>query len=836
MSAPTPKFSSVTSELLDWVDDQITASGIDDEVGLLILAAMEGQAALDAYLDEGTSSKRDRERGPETKSSASGTFLASIEVEGFRGVGPTTTLQLKPRPGLTIVAGRNGSGKSSLAEALELALTGNTYRWLNKSLMWREQWRNLHHDQARIRIGIVEEASGPISIATTWPAGVTDLEGRTTHTQRRVGGQVQAQQTGLGDLGWARPLEQFRPMLSYDELGGLLEQGSSKLYDALASILGVEQLSDALQRIQVRAKERKLPQAAASSRRKTLQAQVAQLDDERAKAAAALLRKTAPDTAALRALATGSTDVAAGPIGALKVLTSLEYPATIEQVTEVASRLRKGVAAVADSAETLSQREMARLELLEGALVVHADHGDMTCPVCRQGSLDESWAQTSRDLAQRARRQLSDYDLAQQTLALARTDLRKLLAPRPGALQSAPIPGADTAVGAARQAWEGFVDVPKGEDSATILAVADHIETRVGPLLAALSELHTTAAAAIDRLNDAWQPLASQIAAWCDEYDAAAADRPLVERLTAAEKWLKDNDLALKNDRLRPIADGARHAWSKLRQESNVDIGTLALEGSANKRRVRVDATIDGADAGSIAVLSQGELHALALSLFIPRATMAASPFRFLILDDPVQAMDPAKVDGLVDLLGELAQDRQVIVLSHDDRLPAAVRRSSIDATILEVSRGKDSHVTISTLTDPADRYLGDAFGLVKEWEEGRVEEFALRRTLPGLLRFAVEAAAKDRYYSRAIGGGASLREVEKQWQDAATTRQKVTLAVFAESRDNHELEWWATAPHRKFGLRNVGTAMHSGLKETIDPRDAARDVEKLIIDLRNAG
>ena len=819
---------------MDWVDEQITASGIDDEVGLLILAAMEGQAELDAYLDEGASSKRDRGPRPETEPSASGTFLSSIEVEGFRGIGPTTTLQLNPRPGLTIVAGRNGSGKSSLAEALELVLTGNTYRWLNKSRTWSQQWRNLHHDQARIRVGVVEEATGPVSIATAWPAGSTDLEDRRTHTQRTVDGHVQPQQTGLDSLNWARPLEQFRPMLSYDELGGLLEQGSSKLYDALASILGVEQLSDALKRIQGRLKERKAPQATVNSRRRELQAHASQIDDERARTAATLLKKTAPDITQLRALATGSTDIPASPIGALRALASLTYPASTDQVTEVAARLRDGVAAVADSAKTLSQREMARLELLERALSVHSEHGDMTCPVCHQGNLDEPWALSSRDLARSARQRLTDYDLAQQTLGIAQTDLRKLLSSRPGALQTSPVPETDTAVSAARQAWDDLLAVPTGEHNATTLAIADHIESKIGPLLTSLEDLRAAATAEIGRLNDVWQPVASQLAAWCDEYETAAEDKPLVDRLTAAEKWLKDNDLALKNERLRPIAEGARHAWSKLRQESNVEIGSLALEGTATRRRVQIEATIDGAEAGSIAVLSQGELHALALSLFIPRATMVASPFRFLVLDDPVQAMDPAKVDGLVSLLGELARDRQVIVLSHDDRLPAAVRRSSINAVVLEVNRSKDSRVTISTLTDPADRYLSDAFGLVKEWEEGRLDEFAVRRTLPGLLRFAVEAAAKDRYYSRAMAAGAALPDVESHWQAAATSRTKVALAVFGEPRGNHELDGWADTPYRRFALRNVGAAMHSGLKETIDPREAARDVERLIDDLRD--
>ena len=37
----------------------------------------------------------------------------------------------------------------------------------------------------------------------------------------------------------------FRPFLSYNELGSLLDEGPSKLYDALSSILGLEDLVEA---------------------------------------------------------------------------------------------------------------------------------------------------------------------------------------------------------------------------------------------------------------------------------------------------------------------------------------------------------------------------------------------------------------------------------------------------------------------------------------------------------------------------------------------------------------------------------------------------------------
>jgi ABC-type molybdenum transport system ATPase subunit/photorepair protein PhrA len=52
--------------------------------------------------------------------------------------------------------GRNGSGKSSFAEALEFAITGSSYRWENKAKLWADTWR--HYIRLR-RMG-----------QTSWPA------------------------------------------------------------------------------------------------------------------------------------------------------------------------------------------------------------------------------------------------------------------------------------------------------------------------------------------------------------------------------------------------------------------------------------------------------------------------------------------------------------------------------------------------------------------------------------------------------------------------------------------------------------------------------------------
>ncbi len=141
--------------------------------------------------------------------------------------------------------------------------------------------------------------------------------------------------------------------------------------------------------------------------------------------------------------------------------------------------------------------------------------------------------------------------------------------------------------------------------------------------------------------------------------------------------------------------------WTQLRQDSNVSLGELRLLGAQTQRRLSLDVKVDGEDGSALGVMSQGELNCLALSLFLPRASMPESPFRFVVIDDPVQAMDPAKVAGLAQVLARAAKKRQVIVLTHDTRLADAMSALDIAATVIEVVRREQSVVELRRIQDP---------------------------------------------------------------------------------------------------------------------------------------
>src|SRR5207244_12848904 len=131
---------------------------------------------------------------------------------------------------------------------------------------------------------------------------------------------------------------------------------------------------------------------------------------------------------------------------------------------------------------------------------------------------------------------------------------------------------------------------------------------------------------------------------WARSARNASSAAELIPRIKSAEAWLKDASAGIRNERFAPIADKAMVTWEHLSQQSNVALGRIELTGTKSQRRVALDVTVDGIAGAALGVMSQGELHSLALSLFLPRATLSGSPFRFVVIDDPVQSMDPARV------------------------------------------------------------------------------------------------------------------------------------------------------------------------------------------------
>jgi len=322
--------ASVNVEAL--ILDRLADADLPGAVADLVVAALLGDTDLDAALNVDGYQRPGVQPDTAANGTLAGMFLQSVTVVGFRGIGATATLCLSPGPGLTLVVGRNGSGKSSFAEATELAVTGVSRRW-SKNTAARTGWRNLHTaGTSRITVKLATDGqAGTTTVAQEWPPE-TLLEDATAYVQepggpRQYGGAVQ----------WAGPLELYRPFLSYSELGTLVDGKPSEMYDALQAILGLGQLIDAERRLT--AARKRFDDASKTARQELpgLLTRLSQHPDDRARRAEAALTGRW-DLAAVEALAVGEQQPDTGVAGRLQQVAAIELP-TAETMTAAAARL-----------------------------------------------------------------------------------------------------------------------------------------------------------------------------------------------------------------------------------------------------------------------------------------------------------------------------------------------------------------------------------------------------------------------------------------------------------------------------------------------------------------
>ncbi|TNH31716.1 hypothetical protein FHG89_00835, partial [Micromonospora orduensis] len=692
-------------------------------------------------------------------------WLKSVTVAGFRGVGPERTLQVDPGPGLTVVVGRNGSGKSSFAEAVELALTGDSARWADKTSVWRTGWRNLHNpDPCWVDVELrVDGVATPTRVNRAWPVGAELADAEVTVTSAR------GRHAGLSELGLARPLELYRPFLTAAELGRLAAGTQSQLFDALFAILGLDALADADQRLLRAARPHDAIIKEVRAQRAALVDALSGIADDRARRTAALLRgRGAVDLGAVTAVldepdeATTDRDVLL-----CRELAALAPP-PVDEVTRLAGQLRAAAAEALRYDGGRSRAALRSAELLRLALEHHEDEGDGSCPVCATGTLDGGW----RAAAAQSLTELRQRSVAAQT---ATTRLTALLRQTHHLIDDLTVPegpGSEPTVGALRDAVAALRRVP-GEPA----ELADHLAARYPAVVTAADAARAYAEGFLRQRDTGWRAAAAEVREWVAAAGGLPAREATLTRLKAARAWLKDAGTEIRSERVAPFAGHSRRIWAQLRQESNVELGSMTLEGANTRRRVVFPVSVDGASNGTaLGVMSQGEMQALGLATFLPRSCAPESPFRFIVVDDPVQSMDPSKVDGLARVLAELAEQRQVVVFTHDTRLPDAVRRLDLGkARIIEVTRAERSVVTLRPSSDPVTRYLDDAYALARN------EEIPVEVRVPvvaELCRSAVEAACHQAVWRTRVARGVPHADIEAAIQTAS--RRLATIVALA--------------------------------------------------------
>lgn len=805
------------------IQRRLERSGLADEVAIYVMAALDG--TLDQLIDsESEQEKAERPRPAVEAAVPARAFLKRVSVTGFRGVGPQAELEVVPGLGLTLVVGANETGKSSFAEGLEFLLTGENSRWEGKAREWQQGWRNIHSDEATLLRAefAVERADGSVVVSRRWHPEATELDDHTTDTE--TAGKRRA---GLDALGWESALETHRPFLSYSQLSEIVEEDPSALFDAMAAGLGLERLTEACQRLRGQRRDDERTIKAAREALHGLLDGLKELDDERARTVSATLADEPWNPYVIPLVWEGVIDDDADrPLDLLKRLAGVKFPST-EEVKDCHDELHRTFEWL-DGIDGSNGARAARLAwVIQAMLRVHEHEGNQPCPVCQAGQIDGRWRATAED---RLINLKDEVALAHEATALLFGVVEKcetLVSQPPDWLADAERVGIDASeVRRAWDWWERSLDDEPGlpdldaifeawqpasrQDHPVVISqdgvgdfspstltlsaqglleVAGRLIERGAGVRAALAPLREQARAELNRREDLWRPLWERLLDW--QRDGGQRDRAekagaRFDAVQAGEDWLAGEEHDIRAERFRPIARRARLNWKELGRDSSVSLDDLELTGRANDRRLNLATTIDGQDGAALAVMSPGELNALSLSLFLARAVLPESPFGFLVIDDPVQAMGPVKLEGLARVLAEAAGERQVIVFTHDERLPAMVRRLRIEHQVLAVRRRERSVVTCTPVENPVQQHLDDARAVLLT--EG-LGDLTRRRVVPGFCRQAIEAACIEAVWRNRTEAGRGQAETEEDINHAQTLNDKLKILLLGDpDGDHHEM------------------------------------------------
>lgn len=738
-------------------------------------------------------------------------FLESIRVEGFRGIGAQADLNLTPFPGLTVIVGRNGSGKSSFAEALEHLLTGRLQRLENATGAFRGGLRHVGWtgDVKMEAKFAVTGFDGGITRNRVLPVGANETALAQMPISVRDGHDLP-----ISDLGWEEAARTWRPVLSTSEIAGLSREKPTEIATAVLEALSLEELvkaEDLLRQIEVQVANAVDRVEAGCSE---LLAVMEGHQDERAKQCQALLRHAAWawDISAIEGLVSGESADSESPRKRLHAVRALALP-TADEVDSLVSEVRAAADAQMEAATEHATHAESDAILLQHILERHAEYEDESCPLCGKGVLDRDWWTEAQERLADLSASASRLKEARQRTREAETDLRQALKQVPSELDG--LPALDLNVATVVAAWKAWSAETENLDAP---ALAKRFEERLPGVRSELARVQESVTRQLAMIDEAWSPVAKRLNQWTDEVQRVAPSQRRLPDLQAAAEWIARTSAAEQKARFEEIADAAEILWERLRAESVVSLKRLALGGRQKQRKVGIETSING-DKAPLGVLSQGEMNAMALSLYLPRAFRSESPLRFVVIDDPAQGMDPSKVDGLAQYLETVATKWQIVVFVHDNVLPRALRIRDIPARIVHLSR-IGGRIETNEENDPVERSLKDASVLAQMSD---LSPLMSRHGAPVMLREAVEIACEEVFLRRSVTRGKSLDEAYESLDSVSGLRESLCLAIGDQAPDVREIGQWLRknwGPELAGVFERVKSGSHTGRDGAAIPGD----------------
>ena len=626
--------------------------------------------------------------------------LLWLELEAFRGAAETLRVDLDAD--VVLIRGDNGFGKTTVVEGLLWLFCGEL-----RHLAERTQGMRRTEDPivnrystgpARVRLSI--DVDGEVweferkgraagGALTAWTGGIALPESESPDQLARLFGEFNPGSLSNAVSTWG--------VLRQDAIRAALEGGAA-MHDRLAAVVGLERVSlfaeSAARVAKELAQELKRLEVMCSEARSKSDSATEALGEARALADTApavrdvlqaqFVRASAslPEGLSLRSIEVLTLDALAQLISHLSTLISAasltsdadrEVGLLDQASAHSLAELESSLAVAQQSAQELTARSPVRAQMATSALQLLGP----TCPVCGQPIDEDSIRRHLEELLLAATEDTQAANAAQQAVADAQAtvaDARALEARRRTALQRLD------------SATSSLVDVVTvGEPLLSVAQEwvrADHASSLLGPVNDLLEDLRRTHLAlqqtAGDRLAEA-EATAESASAYLrqvtSEFEELRARSSRAQSLDAAAhaaaQRIVERALARISPSFSEVFDRlAPHpTFTQLRTRQDVFYGRnqVVPEVYDPERNIA---------ANPLLVYSEGQLNVVALSYFLGLALNSREgSLPFMVLDDPLQAMDVLSVLGFADLCRRIREQRQLIVTTHDRRFAEVLLR-----------------------------------------------------------------------------------------------------------------------------------------------------------------
>ena len=589
--------------------------------------------------------------------------IEEIVLEGFRGATGTTQIALDVKKDLALFYGENGSGKSSLIDGLDVALTGNVGSLAEVSTGGTTKYKMLR------------------SLGATIP----------TKVRVKVGGQWWESTLGTKGVVQQTPGQPISVhVLRRRQIQRLIEATDSEKYNVIEPCLGIAGAAKAEDVLAKALKDRRNSLDKAIERR-----------DQAHKTLDAL--RTAAKSPMLDSVAWARRQTGGSPSAYLQEVTEIEeaerkwddLEAAITEwhgavrVAEAAADAAKAHAAETVPALGLSPEEAGSLvALLEASREHIRAHACVECPVCRNGvdravllgSLDERLdkleaAQTHRK--ESVRLKVDAEDLHKQATRLAQTVITR---------------GQEMARRLEGMALRLIVPSPDLTPSLATIDNHEELDDVAGRIANALRAIDAKKHLLASRRDDLRQRgtnadlLATNLRVYDDTCAVTVQLQGLVTCLDATAQIVSGSRKGYVQSVLDELQNEVARMYTVVHPDEDVAAGTMQLDESKSGSLRHLVRLGIHADVPPAPYFSESHQDTLALCILLAVAKRQGGKESILLLDDVLMSVDNRHMDRVLTLLTEeMGNFGHVIMTTHVMRFFQKFRYAGAPAGLVEL-------------------------------------------------------------------------------------------------------------------------------------------------------